>query len=249
MRTRNLAIVFTDISGFTARTARQTHEENRRLLRAHDALLKTVFRAYGGRVVKAIGDAFLVVFPSPTEAVLCGAALQDRLWQWNRSAPDDLQLQVRIAVNVGEVRLERDDVFGAPVNVASRVERLAGPGEVLFTDMVWQAIDRARIPAHDLGPHRLRGVPEPVRLFAVERHERPDDPPYGGTQLGRIPPLPPVAEVTGRFGPLRRFRAVAALSTVAAGLLLFLSRSLTATPPPATVVMPVFSGTHPTGPP
>src|SRR5437870_10307649 len=140
MRTRNLAIVFTDIAGFTARTARQTHEENRRLLEAHDALLKPVFRAFGGKVIKAIGDAFLVVFPSPSEAVLCGTAVQDRLWQWNRRAPEGLRLDVRIAINVGEVRLERDDVFGAPVNVASRVEAIARPGQVVFTDSVWQAI-------------------------------------------------------------------------------------------------------------
>src|SRR5436190_16894349 len=103
MRTANLAIVFTDIAGFTERTARQTHEENRRLLRAHEALLKPVFRAYNGRVVKAIGDAFLVVFSSPTDAVLCGAALQDRLWEWNGQADEGLKLDVRVAINVGEV--------------------------------------------------------------------------------------------------------------------------------------------------
>ncbi len=76
MKTSNLAIVFTDIKGFTERTGRQTHDQNRRMLRVHDNLMMPVFRAFGGRMVKTIGDAFLVVFPSPTRAVLCGVAIR-----------------------------------------------------------------------------------------------------------------------------------------------------------------------------
>ncbi|HYH98977.1 adenylate/guanylate cyclase domain-containing protein, partial [Hyalangium sp.] len=125
MKTANLAIVFTDIKGFTERTSRQTHVENERLLQVHHDLLAPLFKAFGGRIIKSIGDAFLVTFESPTQAVLSGVAIQDRLWQYNRSVPESAQLHVRVAVNVGEVRLEASDVFGEPVNIASRVEGIA----------------------------------------------------------------------------------------------------------------------------
>ena len=87
MKTANLAIVFTDIKGFTERTSRQTHEENQRLLKVHHDLLAPLFNAFGGKILKSIGDAFLVTFESPTQAVLSGIAIQDRLWQYNRTVP------------------------------------------------------------------------------------------------------------------------------------------------------------------
>ena len=70
LRTENLAIVFTDIVGYTARTSRQTREENARLLAEHDRLLLPIVRAFGGRRVKSIGDALLLTFRSPTDSVL-----------------------------------------------------------------------------------------------------------------------------------------------------------------------------------
>ena len=84
MKTQNLAVMITDIKGFTAKTSRQTREENALMLRRHDALLVPVLRAFGGRRIKTMGDAFLVVFSSPTNSLLCGMAIQDRLWDYNR---------------------------------------------------------------------------------------------------------------------------------------------------------------------
>jgi class 3 adenylate cyclase len=167
MKTSNLAIVFTDIQGFTERTGRQTHEENRRMLRVHDNLLMPVFRAFGGRTVKTIGDAFLVVFPSPTRAVLCGVAIQDRLWDYNRRAGEAKAIHVRVAVNMGEVREERGDVFGEPVNIAARVEALAQAGEVLFTEAVYLSMNKAEVPSEDRGVHSLKGVADRVRVYRV----------------------------------------------------------------------------------
>ena len=105
MKTANLAIVFTDIKGFTQRTSAQTLQQNERLLSVHTGLLSPLFKAFGGRIIKTIGDAFLVTFDSPTQAVLSGVAIQDRLWQHNRQAPEQERLEVRVAVNVGEVRV------------------------------------------------------------------------------------------------------------------------------------------------
>jgi class 3 adenylate cyclase len=198
LKTANLAIVFTDIKGFTERTSRQTLEENQRLLQVHHQLLAPLFKAFGGRIVKSIGDAFLVTFESPTQAVLCGMALQDRLWQHNLGATETYRLDVRVAVNVGEVRVESDDVFGEPVNIASRVESIADAGEVFFTEAVYLAMNKAEVPSQEVGAFELKGIPGKIRVFRVPRApyrvEAPvsedapagEQPPFGNIALSRV---------------------------------------------------------------
>jgi class 3 adenylate cyclase len=198
LKTANLAIVFTDIKGFTERTSRQTLEENQRLLQVHHQLLAPLFKAFGGRIVKSIGDAFLVTFESPTQAVLCGMALQDRLWQHNLTATETYRLDVRVAVNVGEVRVESNDVFGEPVNIASRVEAIAEAGEVFFTEAVYLAMNKAEVPSQEVGAYELKGIPGKIRVFRVPRApyrvEAPaqepapteEQPPFGNIALSRV---------------------------------------------------------------
>ena len=206
LKTANLAIVFTDIKGFTERTSRQTLEQNQRLLKVHNDLLTPVFKAFGGRIIKSIGDAFLVTFESPTQAVLSGMAIQDRLWQYNRSVLDAERLDVRVAINVGEVRVESNDVFGEPVNIASRVESIAEAGEVFFTEAVYLAMNKAEVPAQEVGAFELKGIPGKIRVFRVPRapyrvevpsvvHVAPgaeaplpnEQPPFGNLALSRMP--------------------------------------------------------------
>lgn len=216
MRTASYAVMFTDIKGFTERTSRQTRAENARLLRLHDALLLPVIEGYGGRRVKTIGDAYLVVFDSATRALACGAALQDRLSLYNRRVADPAdRIEVRVAINAGEVRVERDDVYGEAVNIAARVEEQAEAGEVCFTEAVYLLADRSWIEVDDLGPHSLRGIPEPVRLYRLRRI--PDAVlPYGGAALGTLKlPEPDPAELARRPWQLRR-----ALRWLGLGLLL-----------------------------
>jgi class 3 adenylate cyclase len=186
VRTANLAIVFTDIKGFTERTSKQTLEQNEKLLKTHNDLLAPLFKALGGRVVKTIGDAFMVTFESPTSAVLSGIALQDALWKYNQSATADAQLHVRVAINVGEVRLEGNDVFGEPVNIAARVEGLAEADDVTFTEAVYLSMNRAEVSCEELGRFELKGIPEPVKLFRVARATKEaTEPPYGNKGLAR----------------------------------------------------------------
>ncbi|MFP2908662.1 adenylate/guanylate cyclase domain-containing protein, partial [Pyxidicoccus sp. 3LFB2] len=202
MKTANLAIVFTDIKGFTERTSRQTLEENQRLLQVHHALLAPLFKAFGGRIIKSIGDAFLVTFESPTQAVLSGIAIQDRLWHHNRSTEEADQLHVRVAINVGEVRLESNDIFGEPVNIAARVEGIAEAGEVYFTEAVYLAMNKAEVPSKEVGAFELKGIPGKIRVFHVPRApyrveaptaatiaEAPGStamPPFGNLALSRV---------------------------------------------------------------
>jgi class 3 adenylate cyclase len=238
MKTQNLAVMITDIKGFTAKTSRQTREENALMLRRHDALLVPVLRAFGGRRIKTMGDAFLVVFSSPTNSLLCGMAIQDRLWDYNRRVAEDDRIEVRIAVNMGEVRVVRSlsatDVFGEPVNIAARVEAEADAGEICFTEAIYLVMNKAEIPAEEIGYRELRGLPERIRLYRVARGryelatttpalhmsalEPLPQPPYGNLGLARVKglsapdpaaldPEPPSTQLDAAVEKLRPLRA------------------------------------------
>jgi adenylate cyclase len=228
MRTENLAVMLTDMKGFTAATSRQSREENARMLALQDELVLPVVRAFGGRRVKTIGDAYLVLFASPTAALLCGMAIQDRLWDYGRRVPEEERIEVRVVVSLGEVRLvgsgaAPSDVFGEAVNLAARVEAEAEAGQIWFTEAVRLVADRVQVPAEEIGARRLKGIDEEVRLFRVSwGSHRGDRPPYANAALARVvglePPEPArlATALRRRENPL--FRAAAALRDVAAAV-------------------------------
>lgn len=169
MSTRNLTIVFTDIKGFTARVSAGSRDDLRRLREEHDRLLAPVFRYFRGKVVKTIGDAFLVTFDSPTDAVLCGVTIQEVLRQHNSDRPAETRLEVRVAINAGEVNVSSDgDVLGEPVNIAARLEAVTEPGQVFFTEAVYLAMNRREAPSAELGEYTFKGIPYPVRVYKVQ---------------------------------------------------------------------------------
>ncbi len=165
MRSRNLTVLFAGLSGYAEQLSAQTWEESQRMLRLHEAVLVPAFRKFRGRRVKQLGATFLYTFESPTDAVLAAAALQERAQK--------LSVTARAGIHLGEVRLERGDVFGEPVNIAARIEAMAGPGEVLFGESVWLSMNRAEVNTEDAGERSLKGVPEPVRLFRLLGALRP----------------------------------------------------------------------------
>jgi class 3 adenylate cyclase len=201
MRTENLAIVFVDIAGFTPRTSAQTREENRSMLRRFDGVVRPVVRAYSGRVVKTMGDAFLLTFRSPTNALLCSMAIQDLLAEADAGIDPLERFTVRAAVNVGDVRVKGGDVFGEAVNIAARIEGKAGAGEIYFSESVFLSMTRTEVPSEEVGYADLKGIPGKVRLYRVPRaddvvagsprqRERtgltPFTLPFGGRGLDRV---------------------------------------------------------------
>ena len=192
MRTETLSIVFTDLKGYTATTSAQSHKENAKLLKRVERLVAPVFKAFNGRVVKSIGDAYMVVFRSPTEAVQCATAVQDRIHQHNVDRHNERAIHLRIAMNVGEVRVHRGDVFGEPVNIAARLESITPAGEVYMSEAVYLTMNRSDLPAEKVGVYELKGIPEPVTVFRVlpvqAQSDEQDDTggtslPYGGKHL------------------------------------------------------------------
>jgi len=185
---RNLVLLLSDMKGFTARTSGQTREENARMLALHDALLLPVVRGYRGRKVKGLGDALLAAFDSPTDAVLCAMAMQDRLAAWNSKAPAGERIEIRIALSQGEVRRSRGDLHGEAVQLALEAEARAEAGEVLLTDAVYLSMNKTEAATEVVGEVLLHGSGR-IRLRRAVRGADPRAP-YGGRALARLGRLP-----------------------------------------------------------
>ncbi|GAC1314929.1 MAG: hypothetical protein NVSMB12_09130 [Acidimicrobiales bacterium] len=146
-----LAVVFTDLEGFTRFTAREGDEAAGALLAAHHRTVGPVIRSRGGRIVKRLGDGLLLTFPEPEAAVLAGLELVE-----SQPAP----LTLRAGVHVGEVIVSADDVIGHVVNVAARVTEQAKGGQVLVTADVRAAVadELGRVQFSRLRRRHLKGI-------------------------------------------------------------------------------------------
>jgi len=227
VKPQNLTVMLTDIQGFTARTSLQTHEENARMLETHDRLLMPLVKEHDGRLVQKRGDALLVVFRSPTSAVLCGMAMQDRLWRHNQTVPEADRLNVRVCLHAGEVLATADTVLGEPMEVVEAVEHVASAGEVTFTEAVNLARNRAEVSAEPCGTIALPGRDEQLQLYRCERAA--EGPPFGdrfASQEGKRSALAPllarlqVPKLPAGWAGLLRHRKREALMVAGAVVLL-----------------------------
>ena len=121
-----------------------------------------------GRIVKSLGDGFLVEFHSVVDAVECAVAWQQGLSAREEEVPEPRRLQFRIGINLGDVIIEDEDVFGDGVNVATRLEGLADPGKVCISGMVYQEVkSKLALGYEDLGEQKLKNIAEPLRVYRV----------------------------------------------------------------------------------
>ena len=119
-----------------------------------------------GRVIKTTGDGMLVEFQSVTEAVRCAADFQRSMAQRNEGT--DGGLLYRIGINLGDVIVENDDIFGDGVNVAARLESIAEPGGICVSAAVREQVgDRLDVGFEDLGEHTVKNISRPIRVFRV----------------------------------------------------------------------------------
>jgi len=157
----HLAILFTDLVGFTGHTQRVGDAAASRMLTAHYETVESIVEVRGGRVAKRLGDGLMITFPTEPAAVLAGLELL-------RCAPKPLSL--RAGAHAGEVITTGEDVFGHVVNVASRVAEEAAGGTLLVTvDVADAAADLRGVRYDGPQPVVLRGVEKPVGLYEVHR--------------------------------------------------------------------------------
>src|ERR1700758_2755553 len=136
------AIMFTDMVGYSA-LAQRDDRLALELLEEHRQLLREIFPRFNGTEIKTMGDAFLVEFNSALEAAQCAIEIQRTLAKHNADAPAERQIQVRIGVHIGDVVHRGGDVYGDGVNIASRIEQLAGAGGICVSMDVERQIRNA----------------------------------------------------------------------------------------------------------
>ncbi|MEX2650378.1 MAG: adenylate/guanylate cyclase domain-containing protein [Alphaproteobacteria bacterium] len=138
-------------------------------LKSHQKdVIEPKLAAHRGRLVKTTGDGFLAEFASVVEAVTCAVEIQSEMARRNAGIPPDRRLELRIGVNLGDVILEGDDIYGDGVNVAARLEALAEPRGILLSRAARDQIrDRLQLRLEDLGEHEVKNIARPVRVYRV----------------------------------------------------------------------------------
>jgi class 3 adenylate cyclase len=169
LRTENLVIVLTDIVGYTEASEQKSRRESEEFLGNYSAILLPIIKRFKGRLIKTIGDALLMVFKSPTDAMICAMAMQDAIFDFNRRIPSEKQIHIRVAASLGEVRVVKEDIFGDAVNVTSRIESITPSDEIYFSDAVYLAMNKAEVPAKEVGLKKLKGISSEVRVYQIPR--------------------------------------------------------------------------------
>ena len=169
MNNRRLAaILMADAVGFSAYAA----ADESGALAALSGCMETLERTTGlhaGRVVKTMGDGLMAEFGSVVSAVSAAGAMQSALAERNRDAAEGGRLQFRIGVHVGDVIVAGDDILGEGVNTAARLEAAAEPGSVLISARAFEdVVGKIDLPFADRGEVLLKGLPRPLRVYALE---------------------------------------------------------------------------------
>jgi len=162
-----VTILFTDMVGSTELSQRLDPKTADALRQGHFSHLRQAIAVTEGREVKNLGDGIMVVFANPSAAVACAVAMQQAVQHDNRRSATPLEL--RVAMSGGEVTTEDDDYFGDPVVEAARLCGICEGGQILISDAVRiMAGRRNPHPFTSLGDRKLKGLPEPVPVYAVE---------------------------------------------------------------------------------
>jgi class 3 adenylate cyclase len=153
-------VLFTDIAGSTAEAIAAGDDRWARLIAAHDAVADLVIDEYAGRRVKSTGDGLLAIFDDPVNAVECTSRLLDRL--------AEIGLQVRAGLHAGQVQIhDNGDISGAAVNIAARVEPLAGPGCICVSRTMADLLMGEDFAFDALGEHELKGIDQPIEVYTL----------------------------------------------------------------------------------
>ena len=163
------AIVAADVAGFSRLMAADEESTVARLKAHREALIDPKIAEHGGRIVKTAGDGMLVEFASVVDAVRCVVEIQRGMLERNADVPKEKRIDFRFGVNVGDLIVDGDDIYGDGVNVAARLEDLAEPGGVLVAGVVRDQVrDKLSFSFDDLGDREVKNIPRPVRAYRVK---------------------------------------------------------------------------------
>jgi len=163
-----LTVMFIDLVDYTKTTSNLDREKLSELHDMFDGISLSTFKTWKGKVIKKIGDSFLITFKSPTNAVLCGIDLQKNFETFQKETKTKSPVQIKVAIHSGEVIIKKKDVYGDVVNTASRMEGIAKGGEVIFSESVYTTMNKNEILYTYLGAKKMKGLKHPIKLFRVK---------------------------------------------------------------------------------
>jgi adenylate cyclase len=184
---RLAAIVSADVVGYSRLMGR---DESGTLaaLRAHRReLIDPKIAEYQGRIVKTTGDGLLLEFGSVVDAIRSAVDLQCGMAERNAGVPAEQQIQFRVGINVGDIIIDGDDIFGDGVNIAARIEALAEAGGIFVSSKVYEEVhSKLDLGFDDLGEMELRNIAGRVRVYRVR--------PAGGAECSKVSEIPRAAK-------------------------------------------------------
>jgi adenylate cyclase len=175
---RLAAILAADVAGYSRLMSLDEESTLAALKSLRRELFDPTIAEYGGRIVKTTGDGLLVEFASVVDASQCAVDAQRAMGERNLLVPKDKRVEFRIGINVGDIIIDDNDIFGDGVNVAARLEGIAEPGGIVISGNARDAVIKlVGAEFHDLGNLSLKNIDRPVRAFevAIVRGENAED--------------------------------------------------------------------------
>jgi adenylate cyclase len=185
LKRKLIALLSADVKGYT-RLMSLDEEATVRTLDSYKEAMGDLIRRNDGRVVDSIGDNLLAEFPSVVDAVQCAVEIQNEIGRRNKDAPEERRMEFRIGVNLGDVVVEGEKIFGDGVNIVARMEKLAEPRGVCISGTAYEQV-RNRLPYgfKDLGKQQIKGIAEPVQVYRVLMEPKRKVAPKRGRGKGR----------------------------------------------------------------
>jgi class 3 adenylate cyclase len=164
---RLTTILAADAFGYSRLTA-DNEEETLRTLKAHRAVIDRLISRHEGRIFNTAGDSVLAEFNSAVEAVRCAIAIQEELRVRNAEMHEDRRMDFRIGINVGDVLVDDNNLYGDGVNIAARLEHIAAAGSICISGSVFALVkNRVSYVFEDIGLHTVKNIPEPVSAYRL----------------------------------------------------------------------------------
>lgn len=169
----DVTVLFTDIEDYTGITDRFGDNAARRLVRAHDEIVRAALFDNGGREIKHTGDGIMACFASAARAIQAAVLIVEAGQEWNRRDGDPAELRIALGINSGAPIVEDGDLYGTVVNVAARLVDGAHGNQILVSEVVRLLAAGKGFVFRHLETRRLEGMVEPVPLFEVVWQEEP----------------------------------------------------------------------------
>jgi adenylate cyclase len=191
---RLAAIVSADVAGYSRLMGRDESGTLAALKALRQDVVDPAIARHGGRIVKTTGDGLLLEFPSVVNAVRCALEVQMTMAERTAEIAEDRRITFRVGINLGDIIVDGDDIFGDGVNVAARLQEIAPPGGICVSSRVHDDVrDRLDTAFDDAGPQTLKNIARPVQVWAWQPGAAVPSKPMTAPPVHPLPDKPSIA--------------------------------------------------------